>query len=195
MGRASGQFVACRRRNQRIEATLPEGACGRRSGDRLCDAGVAAVDPPPEIQRIGLDKIRSLCRAPVYVAEALLRANRVGHVVLTSTVDRPWSPYSCCLAAADREYIQMNPVATRRAPRAIIKTSDICASDPDRGAKAHFDLGLPDNRWRELNPEDTMRFCALRLPEARLIKSSPQQRIARVTDWRFTDQLKKELKT
>lgn len=137
-----------------------------------------------------------------------LRARHVGHVVLNSAVDRPWSQYYCCLAAANREFARKNPIATKRALRAIIKASDICASDPERGAKAYLDLGfkaapeyarqamreVPYGRWRDYNPEDTLRFYALRLREARLIKSSPQQLIAQGTDWRFIEQLKKELK-
>jgi NitT/TauT family transport system substrate-binding protein len=40
-----------------------------------------------------------------------------------------------------------------------------------------------------------VRFFALRLHEAGLIKSSPQKIIAQGTDWRFLRDLKKELKT
>ena len=53
---------------------------------------------------------------------------------------------------------------------------------------------LPYNVWREYDPEDTVRFYALRLHEAGLIKSSPQKVIAQGTDWRFLNALKKELK-
>ena len=44
------------------------------------------------------------------------------------------------------------------------------------------------------DPEDTVRFYALRLHEARMIKSGPQKIIAQGTDWRFLKELKKELK-
>jgi NitT/TauT family transport system substrate-binding protein len=53
---------------------------------------------------------------------------------------------------------------------------------------------LPYGQWREYNPEDTIRFYALRLHEAGMIASSPQKIIAQGTDWRFLDELKKELK-
>jgi NitT/TauT family transport system substrate-binding protein len=53
---------------------------------------------------------------------------------------------------------------------------------------------LPYNRWREADPEDTLRFLALRLHEVGLIKSTPQKLIAEGTDWRFLNELKKELK-
>ena len=39
-----------------------------------------------------------------------------------------------------------------------------------------------------------MRFYALRLHEAGMIKSSPQKIIAQGTDWRFLYELRKELK-
>jgi NitT/TauT family transport system substrate-binding protein len=41
----------------------------------------------------------------------------------------------------------------------------------------------------------TIRFYALRLHEAGMIKSSPQKIIADGTDWRFLDEFKRELKT
>ena len=48
--------------------------------------------------------------------------------------------------------------------------------------------------WREYDPEDTLRFFALRLHEVGMIKSTPQKLIAQGTDWRFLTELKKELK-
>ncbi len=137
-----------------------------------------------------------------------LRAKRIGHVVLNSAVDRPWSQYFCCLVSANREFVQRNPVATKRALRAILKASEICASDPDRAVKAFLALGFATNpqyvgpaarellfgKWRDYNPEETVRFYALRLREAGMINSAPQKLIAQGTDWRILGQLRKELK-
>jgi hypothetical protein len=53
---------------------------------------------------------------------------------------------------------------------------------------------LPYDKWREYDPEDTVRFYALRLHEVGMIKSTPQQIIADGTDWRFLNELKRELK-
>jgi len=39
-----------------------------------------------------------------------------------------------------------------------------------------------------------LRFFGVRLHEAGLIKSNPQTLIAQGTDWRFLNELKKELK-
>ena len=49
-------------------------------------------------------------------------------------------------------------------------------------------------RWREYDAEDTVRFYALRLYEAGMIKSAPSKIIAQGTDWRFFHELKRELK-
>ena len=54
---------------------------------------------------------------------------------------------------------------------------------------------LPYDKWRDYDAEDTVRFYALRLHEAGMIKSLPNRLIADNTDWRFFNELKRELKT
>lgn len=51
------------------------------------------------------------------------------------------------------------------------------------------------DKWRELDPEDTIRFYALRLQETGFLKSNPQKIVAEASDWRFLNDLKRELKT
>jgi len=53
---------------------------------------------------------------------------------------------------------------------------------------------IPYAKWREYNAADTVRFYALRLREAGMIKMSPQDLMAQWANWRFVDELKKELK-
>jgi NitT/TauT family transport system substrate-binding protein len=48
--------------------------------------------------------------------------------------------------------------------------------------------------WRDYDPEETLRFYALRPHEAGLIKSSPNKLIAEHTNWRFLNELKRDLK-
>jgi NitT/TauT family transport system substrate-binding protein len=137
-----------------------------------------------------------------------LRAKKIGRVILNTTTDRPWSQYFCCLLAGNREFVRKYPVATKKVLRAYLKAADICANDPSRAARYMADKGyvsdfkyalaliteLPYNRWREANPEDTLRFHALRLHEVGMIKTSPQKIIAQGTDWRFLNDIKKEMK-
>jgi len=138
-----------------------------------------------------------------------LRAKRIGRVILNTTTDRPWSQYFCCFVAANREFIRKYPNATKRAVRAILKASNLCAAEPEKVARSLVDRGftprydyalqalneLPFGKWREYDPTDTVRFYALRLHEAGMIKSTPQKLIAQGTDWRFLNEVKKELKT
>ena len=53
---------------------------------------------------------------------------------------------------------------------------------------------LPYDRWRQIDPEDTLRFYALRLHEVGMIKTTPEKLIAQGTDWRLLNELRKELK-
>ena len=136
-------------------------------------------------------------------------APKIGRVEVNSSVDRPWSQYYCCVLAGNRDFIRKNPVATKRVLRAILKATDFCVSDPagaarrlvDGGYTNEYDYALqtlkevPYNRWRDYDPEDPVRFWALRLREAGLIRSSPNRIIAEATDWRFLNELKRELKT
>ena len=138
-----------------------------------------------------------------------LRARKIGRLIVDSAVDRPWSQYFCCLAYANRDFARRNPVATKRALRAILKATDLCAVEPamaartlvTRGYTREYDYAfdmikkLPYNQWRTESHEDSIRFYALRLHEAGMIKSSPQKIIAQGADWRFLTELKKELKS
>jgi NitT/TauT family transport system substrate-binding protein len=136
-----------------------------------------------------------------------LRARHVGRVIVDTALDRPWSQYFCCMLVGNRDFVRKNPVATKRAVRAILKATDLCDSGPERLASVIVDRGFADRsdpllqilkdnpyKWREYNAEDTVRFYALRLQEVGLIKSSPQKIIADGTDWRFLDEVKRELK-
>jgi len=138
-----------------------------------------------------------------------LRARGIGNVVVNSVLDRPWSQYFCCMVVGRREFVRANPMATKRALRAILKSADACAADPARAARFlvdngytdHYDYALqalreiPYNKWRTYDHEDTVRFYSLRLHEGGIVKSSPQKIIAQGTDWRFLNQLKRELKS
>jgi NitT/TauT family transport system substrate-binding protein len=48
--------------------------------------------------------------------------------------------------------------------------------------------------WRDVDAEDTLRFYAVRLHEAGMVKAAPAKLIAQGTDWRFLNELKRELK-
>jgi len=163
--------------------------------------------PPAESMRLLAEsKIDAYLGFPPEPQE--LRAKKIGHALVNSVVDRPWSQYFCCLIAGNREFVEKYPGATKRAMRAILKAADICSLKPDQSARFLVDKGfkteydyayqtmkeVPYGKWREFDPEDTVRFYALRMHEAGMIKNSPQKILAQGTDWRFLKELKKELK-
>ena len=137
-----------------------------------------------------------------------LRARKLGHVVVNTGTDNPWSQYYCCMLIGNRDFVEKNPIATKRAMRAIFKAADLCAQQPERAARLMVERGfakrydfaletLKDvryNAWRTYDPNNTIRFHALRLHEVGMIKTAPEKIVAKGTDWRFLNELKKELK-
>jgi NitT/TauT family transport system substrate-binding protein len=137
-----------------------------------------------------------------------LRARNVGRVILNTATDRPWSQYFCCIAYGHPEFVRAYPIATKRYLRALLKAADLCAREPEIAARQLVEAGftgrydfalealtdVPYDRWREYDPEDALRFYALRLHQVGMISSTPEAIIARGTDWRFLDELKRELK-
>src|SRR5262249_53988017 len=137
-----------------------------------------------------------------------LRAKKIGKVIVNTAQDRPWSQYFCCMTAARREFVERNPIATKRAVRAILKATNLCAREPKRAARVIVDKGyepsyevalevvtsLSYDRWRTYDLRDSLRFHALRLHEAGMIKANPDNLIAQGVDLRFLNELRSELK-
>ncbi len=163
----------------------------------------------PKLQPMELfveGKIDAFLAAPPDLQE--VRARHIGHVIVSSVTDRPWSQYYCCMLATGTKFARMYPVATKRVLRAMLKATDLCVSNPDRVAQLLVEQGYSTRYdytlqamsevrfdvWRDYDPEDTLLFYGLRLHEAGLIQSSPQKLIAEHTDWRFLNELKRELK-
>ena len=182
-----------------------------------CFVGHVGLDPrrdikwvvSPSAERPALltsGKIDAFMVSPPFAQE--MRAKKIGHVIVNTTTDRPWSQYFCCMVTANREFARKYPVAAKRATRAIIKSSNLCAADPEpvarhlvrAGTASDYEFILqglretPYGTWRKFDTEDSVRYYALRLQEAGFIKSNPKKVIAEGTDWRFLNELKKELK-
>ncbi len=138
-----------------------------------------------------------------------LRAQGIGKELVNTNVDKPWSQYFCCSVIANRDFIRKNPVATRRAIRALMRANDMIAENPEMAADIMINkVGkpakikklltqvyseIPYGKWRHYNPEDTIRFYALRLNELGMTKYTPKEIIAQNTDWSFLNSLKSEL--
>jgi NitT/TauT family transport system substrate-binding protein len=135
--------------------------------------------------------------------------------ILDQSADKPWSQYVCCLLLANRDWTRQHPVAAKRVTRAVMRAADATVKDLPRAAHEGAARGIqsilppggvsleqilnesivmPSYAWRELDPEETLRFFALRLSDVKLIKSTPQQIVAQGSDVAYLRQLLKELK-
>ena len=135
-----------------------------------------------------------------------LRARNIGRVLISTIQDKPWSQYLCCVLYSSRDFVRDHPIATKRYLRAVLKAADFCAAEPEKAARRLVEAGsqyeyalqtlteIQYREWRSYDPEDTMRFYALLLHEAGMINSSPNALLADGTDWRFLNELKRELK-
>src|SRR4029077_8453146 len=91
-------------------------------------------------------------------------------------------PNACC-APFSRPTISAPP-SRRASHRGLV----------DGGFTPRYDNALqtmnevPYDKWREYDPEDTIRYYALRLHEVGFIKATPQKIIADGTDWRFLNE-------
>jgi NitT/TauT family transport system substrate-binding protein len=191
------------------------------SADHLYVSIIAAhvgLDPQKDINWITTDDVadpmqlfvqREIEAYLAYVPEfPELRARKIGHVIVDMAMDQPWSQYFCCILVGHTDFVLQYPVATKRALRAILKATDLCATAPAQAARLlveggfalHYETALqtvtdlPYNVWRELDPEDSLRFYALWLHEFGMIDATPNKLIAEGTDWRFLNELKRALK-
>ena len=101
------------------------------------------VDSPDReaFQLFAEGRVDALMATPPRAQEA--RARQLGHVVVSTVMDRPWSQYFCCLMAGHRDFVRRYPVATKQL-RAILKATDICAREPERVARFLVDEGYAE---------------------------------------------------
>jgi NitT/TauT family transport system substrate-binding protein len=173
--------------------------------DPQADVTWATHEPPEAIQLLADGGVDAYLGFPPDPQE--MHARGIGHVVVNSMLDRPWSQYFCCMVVANREFVSRHPIATTRALRAILNGIDLTAHDPqaavrflvDQGYTTQYDYTLEAvatihaGGWRaDYDAEDTLRYYALRLYEAGMIRSSPDAIIARGTDWRFLSEVRRD---
>jgi NitT/TauT family transport system substrate-binding protein len=213
-----GCFEVIGREDIRTIADLKGRNVGSLYGDEVLlriTAGLVGLDYARDIHWTFSDhpmddfingKIDAFIAIPPFLQDVRIRD--IGHVVLSSIADRPWSQYYCCFLATRTEFARRYPIATKRVLRAILKAVDLCVADPtqiaqllvDQGYASRYDYALQAlseiryNVWRDYDSEDSLRFYALRMHEAGMIRSSPNELIAEHADWRFVNELKRELK-
>ena len=107
-----------------------------------------------------------------------------------------------------RAQVREQPIATKRFLRAMYKAAQFCTTEPKGAARQLVEGGfaerydyaletieaIPYDLWHEYDAEDTMRFYALRMYDAGVLKNNPNTLLAEGTDWSFINELKREMK-
>ncbi|MEK6224942.1 MAG: ABC transporter substrate-binding protein [Chloroflexota bacterium] len=123
-------------------------------------------------------------------AAAALKANPAnkGHVIFSQVMDEPWKSTNCCFIIASEPWYRANPIAAKRAMRAIYRTADTLTADRSDAAKLAADKGLFGGAaalanitvaanmvpldWRTYDLEKAVRFYAPLLTDVGLLKAS-----------------------
>jgi NitT/TauT family transport system substrate-binding protein len=166
------------------------------------------TDEAVPVKQLFIDgKIDAFLAGPPEAQE--MRARKIGRTIVNIGTDAPWSQYLCCFLTTGAAFAANNPVAAKRAMRAVLKSIDFCVAQPEQVAQRLMERKFAENydytlqairdigfdRWRDFDSADSIRFYALRMPETGFIKSTPETILERGADWRFLEELKRELKT
>jgi NitT/TauT family transport system substrate-binding protein len=130
-----------------------------------------------------------------------------GKMINSQVMDQPWASTNCCFITASEQWYRANPIAAKRAMRAIYRTADALPADRGDAAKAATDKGLFGGAaatanvreaanmvpldWRNYDVEKAVRFYAPLLPG--VLKASTDD-LLKALDLKIFKELSSELK-
>ena len=162
---------------------------------------------PDAVQSLAEGKIDAFLGGPP--SPSMARERKLGHVLIGTAIDKPWSQYFCCMLASTADYTERYPVATKRVMRALLKAVGPCVTEPEAIAKGCGRTGIravtttrfrPSVRCtlRQMARIRSRRFdtvlCIAHAGDQGDLDESPGG-LARGTDWSFLQEVKRELKT
>jgi NitT/TauT family transport system substrate-binding protein len=169
------------------------------------------VQPDADLMKLYLEGKNDVVAASTTSA-VTLRANPAnkGHVILDAAMDEPWSRQDCCVIATTADWLRANPIAAKRAVRAILRAADQLPVDRAEAAKLVTDKGLfggPSNfalvrgaanmvplKWRELDAERSVRFYVRLMNAGGIVAATPDEVVAKTLDLRILRELREEMK-
>jgi NitT/TauT family transport system substrate-binding protein len=144
-------------------------------------------------------------------AAAALKANPAnkGTVIYSQVMDEPWKSNNCCFIVASEPWYRANPIAAKRAMRAIYRTADALPADRSDAAKLATDKGLFGGAaalanvreaanmvpldWRTYDLEKAVRFYAPLLTDVGQLRASTDD-LLKAIDLKIFKELSTELK-
>jgi NitT/TauT family transport system substrate-binding protein len=132
-----------------------------------------------------------------------------GHVIHSQAMEEPWKSTNCCFILASEPWYRANPIAAKRAMRAIYRTADTLPADRSDAAKLATDKGLYGGAaafanvrdaanmvpldWRSYDLEKAIRFYAPLLTDVGVLKASTDD-LFKAVDLKIFTELSTELK-
>ena len=119
-----------------------------------------------------------------------LKANPAnkGKLIFSQVMDEPWKSNNCCFIIASEPWYRANPIAAKRAMRAIYRTADTLPADRADAAKLATDKGLFGGApalanvreaanmvpldWRTYDLEKAIRFYTPLLTDVGVLKAT-----------------------
>jgi NitT/TauT family transport system substrate-binding protein len=150
----------------------------------------------------------------VFVAAAAVpalmkNAANKGHVIHSQAMEEPWKSTNCCFIIVSEPWYRANPIAAKRALRAIYRTADTLPADRADVAKLATDKGLYGGAaayanvreaanmvpldWRAYDVEKAIRLYAPLLTDVGVLKASTDDLLKSV-DLKIFKELSTELK-
>lgn len=168
------------------------------------------VQPDADLTKMFLDgKSDALFLAAQNTFAFQTNPGNKGHVVLDQAMEAPWSQEVCCVLTTTTDWAKANPVAAKRALRAIYRAADSIPMDRADLAKVATDSGLFGGAknvavvrgaanmvpydWRNYDLAESTRFHAKLLNQVGLSKMTPDEAVTRATDLLFSQQLRREI--
>jgi NitT/TauT family transport system substrate-binding protein len=142
---------------------------------------------------------------------AALKANPAnkGRLIYSQVMDEPWKSNNCCFIIASESWYRANPIAAKRAMRAIYRTADTLPADRSDAAKLATDKGLFGGApalanvreaanmvpldWRTYDLEKAVRFYAPLLTDVGVLKATTDD-LLKAVDLKIFKELSTELK-
>ncbi len=140
-----------------------------------------------------------------------LKANPAnkGKAIYSQAMDEPWKSTNCCFIVASEPWYRANPIAAKRAMRAIYRTADALPADRADASKLATDKGLFGGApalanvreaanmvqldWRTYDLEKAVRFYTPLLTDVGVLKTSTDD-LLKAVDLKIFKELSTELK-
>jgi NitT/TauT family transport system substrate-binding protein len=132
-----------------------------------------------------------------------------GKLIHSQTNDEPWKSTNCCFIIASEDWVRANPIAAKRAMRAIYRTADTLPADRADAAKLATDKNLFGGAgalanvreaanmvpldWRAYDLEKAVRFYTPLFKDVGLVTASVDD-FVKALDLKIFKELSSELK-